>query len=173
MDRIVNSDYLPCEIDESHWCLLAESFQNRSTMRSTWWRFNFLTAVNPDGATYNRVVDNVDGKKFLKDGYSLVVGDEWDHRNFVKNMRNEDGMGCTLKPLRMSYAFCVDGRTILPAQAIKLSKIAKISTTFVRRGVEFTETTKSILNYMKVYDEDYYFRFVDVRIVDIMDNTML
>lgn len=69
----------------------------------------------------------------------------------------------------MTYALLVDSMPILPAVAIKLSKDANISTVSVRRKAIFTDTIHILLSYAQVFKADYGVRFVNVRVLDIVE----
>lgn len=56
------------------------------------------------------------------------------------------------------------------AQAIKLSIIANISSAIVRRKENSADTMKSLLSYVSVPKEQYGVCFVDMRMMDHMDD---
>lgn len=58
------------------------------------------------------------------------------------------------------------------AQAIKLSKIEKISSGILRQETTPTDAIQSILNYPQIFDEDYVVSFLDARTVNIVDKMM-
>lgn len=53
----------------------------------------------------------------------------------------------------MCYTFRVDGKVVSPAQEIELSKIANISTAIVQCEMTFIQMMKSLLNYIRVFEE--------------------
>lgn len=83
-------------------------------------------------------------------------------------IRDEDGLEWASEPKRVCYAFRVGGKPISPAQAVKLSKAANISTAVLRCKATFTDMMRSLLSYARATEENYGVRSVDVRIVDIV-----
>lgn len=69
-------------------------------------------------------------------------------RNYVDTSRDKAGVEIAAGPQRMRYDFRVDGKAVLPAQTIKLRKIANISTVIMRREAPFTRTIQSLLSYV-------------------------
>lgn len=69
---------------------------------------------------------------------------------------DENGQTWAAQQLCVRYVFRVEGKQITRAQAIKLNKIAKISTAIVRRETIITDTIQSRLNYLRAFEEDYY-----------------
>lgn len=55
---------------------------------------------------------------------------------------------------------------------MKLSKIANISTTIVRREATLTYTMQRFLRYMSAFGESYGVRFVGVLVLDIVEDMM-
>lgn len=93
----------------------------------------------------------------------MVLLDGHHRRRLVKILRAEDSVNWESEPLRMRYAFHVDGESISLAQAIRLSNIAYISTAFVRREATLTQTIQSFLSYAAAFEEDCGVRFGDLR----------
>lgn len=71
----------------------------------------------------------------------------------------------------MHYGLWVDGKPISLSLEIKLSQIANISTAFMRQEPMFIDTTNSPLSYSRVVEEEYVIRFVEVRTMDIVEDT--
>lgn len=65
-----------------------------------------------------------------------------------------------------------NGRDITSAQAIKLFKLEHVSPAIVRHNITFTVIIGSLLNYAQAFQEGYGVRFVDARIVKIVDEMM-
>lgn len=53
-----------------------------------------------------------------------------------------------------------------------MSNIANIYTGTVRREETFTDTTKSLLSYARVFGESFGVRFVGVRILDVVEDML-
>lgn len=70
----------------------------------------------------------------------------------------------------MYHVFQLDIKAISRAQPLKLSKIEDISTANFRLEVTFIEARQSVLSYAQVVEEKYGVRFVDVCIIDIVDD---
>lgn len=72
----------------------------------------------------------------------------------------------------MHYASRVDYKAIAPAQAIKLSKIANISTKLLRHYATYTDMIQSLMSFARAFNEDYGIRFDNVRsvVVDILED---
>lgn len=68
--------------------------------------------------------------------------------------------------------FVVDGKDMLTAQALKLSKIANISTVFRPWKTMFIVTMQCILSYERAFQENYTMWYFDVRIIDIFESMM-
>lgn len=56
--------------------------------------------------------------------------------------------------------------------AIKLSKIVNISTAIVRREATLTYTMQSLRSYGQAFEEHYAVRFIDVNIMDVVEDTL-
>lgn len=72
----------------------------------------------------------------------------------------------------MSYALCANGETVLPAQAIKLSKLAIIFTSIVRCYATFIDIMQNLVCYSRAPIVDCSARFVDMRIMNTMKDIM-
>lgn len=70
----------------------------------------------------------------------------------------------------MHCAFCGKGKRISPAQANRLSKIANILTTIMRREEKSADTIQSLLSYDQGIKECYDICFVDVRVKEIEES---
>lgn len=69
----------------------------------------------------------------------------------------------------MRYTFRVNGKPISSDQAIKLSKIDNILMRTVRREVTFTWTLQGLLRFAWAIEKEYAVRFVNVRIIDMLE----
>lgn len=49
--------------------------------------------ASPDGATYGSAVYDIGGKKYLKNGYYMVILSERHQIRFVKTVTRKDGVG--------------------------------------------------------------------------------
>lgn len=147
VEPIADPDSPPPDIDETHCHAMDESFRKYeySYARGIMMLYSPST-VSPKCATYAIVVHTFDGMKFLKEDYCLVKHDRHDRCRYVEMLRDKEGVELAVEPLRMSYTFRFDGKLILPAQAINLSKILIISTTIVRREATLTDTMQSQLS---------------------------
>lgn len=72
----------------------------------------------------------------------------------------------------MSYAFQIDNKPIFAAQALHLSKIAKISIAIVGLQMTFVPTMLTVLRYARAFNKAYRLLFFNVRIKDIMEEKM-
>lgn len=70
--------------------------------------------------------------------------------------------------MRTPYAFQNGGKPISPAQAIKTSKVASISTATLWRQPTFTNSIQSLLSNAWAFEENYEICFVEVRIIDLV-----
>lgn len=86
-------------------------------------------------------------------------------------------MGWVVDTLPMYHVFQVDGKVILTARAMKLSKIANTSTVIVRHKATFIDHQQSILSDAQVFGEDYSVRFINVCkmyiVYDVMSSNFL
>lgn len=135
------------------------------------WRYFFKT-INPDGKTNATVVHSVEDRKLQKDGYCMFMlnGRHW--RRSMEILRVEDSAECTFYLLRTRYVFCADGKSISPAQEIRLSKMANISMAIVRYKATFTDTSHSLLSYARACEENYSVRNIDIRLSYIVEELM-
>lgn len=90
----------------------------------------------------------------------------------VELVRAEDHLTWAAKMLRMPYESFIDGNPITSAQEIKLSKIANISTSFMRREISFTDTVQIFLHYRWTLKEDYAIDFVDAPVLDTVNDML-
>lgn len=88
---------------------------------------------------------------------------------YVTMLREKDGIEWATKPLRMWYAFRVEGKRISQALANKLSKIFNISAVIERLEATHKDSMEILLIYARSFDEDYGVRFVDAGIKEIME----
>lgn len=130
-----------------------------------------MAAADLAGATYAFAVENVNGKCLLKDDYQMVTLDGRHRRRSVRVVRDEDSLKWATEPLGVWYAFCIDEKPISLDQAIKLSKIAEVSTFIVSCKTTFTNTIQGVLNSTRAF-EDYGKIFVDLSVLDIVDDMM-
>lgn len=89
-------------------------------------------------------------------------------RRSLKLFKNEDYLQWAVKPCFIRYAFRIDGKSIFLAPVTKMSRIAKISTVFVRRKPGFTNTIQSVLSYAQAFEQNFRMSFVDARVLDII-----
>lgn len=85
-------------------------------------------------------------------------------------VRDDDSMISVADPLRMYQALPVDGKAISPAQSIKLSETTSVSTANVQREATFTDSMESMLSYTSRFEKNYGEHFVDVRVMDVIDD---
>lgn len=69
----------------------------------------------------------------------------------------------------MNHVLGLNDKAISPPLTVKLSKTANISTTIVRREATLTDSKRGFLIYALEYEEYYVVRFIDVRIMDIVN----
>lgn len=98
--------------------------------------------------------------------------DRYKWRLSVEMFRDDDGVRCAPEQLRIRYAFLVEGKLIWTAQLIKLNKISKISIGIVRHEAKFKDIMRSVLGYSQAFEQDYGVGFVDVSIIDILEDMM-
>lgn len=72
----------------------------------------------------------------------------------------------------MQYEISFNGKTILPAQACKLCKIATMFSTNVRREATITDKMQILLSYARAFEEDIDVRFFGMRLLVIVEDTM-
>lgn len=72
----------------------------------------------------------------------------------------------------MREVFCSDDKCASPAQAVKLSQVAKISTSISRHEATFTNAIHSLLRYAQEFEEDYGVNLVDARIMHVLNDMM-
>lgn len=71
----------------------------------------------------------------------------------------------------MGYVFRVDGKEISPAHAMNLRIIANILKAIMRRKEIFTDSLLCELSNAPALEEGYGVRFIDVRIMNIIEST--
>lgn len=129
------------------------------------------STVNLEDGTYTKEMQAVDGIKLLKDGYCMVMLNGRLRRRYFQMLQNNE-MQWPSVPLRLCYAFYVDGKVISRAQAMILRTIAKIRTVNMRSDAAFTYMMPSLLSYARALEENYGVCFVAVHIMDIMEDVM-
>lgn len=67
----------------------------------------------------------------------------------------------------MSYAFRVDGKPTSTDQAIKLGRMANISTSTMRRKAMFTDRIQGRMSNVRASEEDYVIRFIYMGLRDV------
>lgn len=172
-DKIVNQINPQRNIDQTHCFALAIYFRNYNQDHSRgMMTMYFLSTVNLEGALCATEEQTVDVMQVQKDGYFMVpLNGRQSHRS-VKSVQNKNRSDFAPVPLSMRYAICADGKTILLAQAFRLSKIASISTVIVRRKTMFTDTMQILLSYARAVEEDYGVRFINVCMLCIVYNIL-
>lgn len=73
----------------------------------------------------------------------------------------------------MYYKFRFDGEVRFADQVIMLRKIVRISTEIVECQATFRDMRQSLLSYARAYKEDYGIPFVDMRMMDIVEDEMI
>lgn len=73
----------------------------------------------------------------------------------------------------MQYEFCIDGDLIIPAEAIKLTRITNTLNAILRRELSSTDTVQIFLDYAQAFGEDYEIRFIDACVLEFIANMML
>lgn len=129
-----------------------------------------LAVANPAGALYATAGHHVDGKKALKKHCHMVRHNGHPRCRSVELVRYEDYLVWTAEPLRMRYAFCIDGKLVAPAQKIKLRKIRNVSTAIVRCETRFTDTIRSASSCAPVLEKIYVVSFVDNLFLSIFND---
>lgn len=129
----------------------------------------FLSRTNPKGAEYSTAVHNVDGRKYVNDGYCMKMLVGRHSRRSVNILRAQEGAVRAVKSLRIRYTFRVECKPISRYQAARLSKTATIFTAIVRRKARVTKTMKSLQGYLRAFEENYGARFVNGHITDTME----
>lgn len=74
--------------------------------------------------------------------------------------------------MRLLCEFRISNQPILPAQAKKMSSIAKIWTAIVRQKATYKYTTQILLSYTRALEEAYDVRFIEGPVLNIVKNTM-
>lgn len=130
VDQTVDPSHPLCDIDKTHCSTLAELFCNYTfrCMRELVTIY-FSAALTPAGLSHAVAVHPVDCDKVLKEDCHMVMlsGRHW--RHLVRMVSDVDHLAWAAEPLRMRYAFRIDGKSITPAQAIKQTTIGNSSTT--------------------------------------------
>lgn len=90
----------------------------------------------------------------------------------VEIVRNQASVGWAADLPRMCTTFCLDGKTIFPAQGIKLSKNAGISTAVVQFEASLTEFMQSLLGKAQVFEEEFRLSSADMCIIEFVDDVM-
>lgn len=129
-------------------------------------------AVSSAGATYAPAVDNIDGKRVLKDDCRTVTLDGIHGRHLVDLVWNKNYLALVEKPLRMRYSIRIDMKPITSAQAIKLSNIANISAVVIRCGRSFIVTIQIFHSYARPFEGDCAVSFVDGHVLNIVNDMM-
>lgn len=131
-----------------------------------------LDGNQPEGTRYATAALNVEGKKALKDGCSIVmlVGSHWPQS--VEKIRDENLPGRVAELLRMCCTSCIDGKPVIPAHAFKLSKMRIVSTAMECRETSFSDSIQSVLNNAQVFEEDYAVSLVEESVLGIFNKMM-
>lgn len=132
-----------------------------------------LSTVNLEGATYDTALHTAEAMNVLKDGYRTEILDGLYRHQYCRIFLTKDGMEWASIPLRMRFAIYIDSKFILLPLAIKLSKVASISEAIVRRKATFLDTMQSLLSSARASNEKYAGRFVDMRLLDIVEGMVL
>lgn len=131
---------------------------------------NVFSSVNPGDEIRATALHSVKCSNLLIDGYCVVMRDESHRLSYLKMFQDENGVEWASVPLHIRSAFWVDGKPILPTEAIKLRKISKIYTANVRRNVAFPNKMKSLPRSPQAFKEYYGVRFVYVCIRDVLED---
>lgn len=133
----------------------------------------FSAAASPARNTYGTAVQHNDGKIVVKNDCHVVRYGSRHRRRSMELVIDENHLAWSAEPLRIQYAFHLDGKPIHLLKRIKLCNIEIISAAIVRRETRFTYTIQSVLNYARAFEEDYAVSLVKARLLDIVDVMML
>lgn len=112
----------------------------------------FLSTVNPEGATYGTPLHTSDSMKLLKHVNCMVVLNGRHSNGSVEVLRREDGVKRATRPLRLRYSFRVDGKPASPAQVINLSKTAKLCILVLQLKEMIIDMIHSSLSYAQAFE---------------------
>lgn len=132
----------------------------------------FYRTIGSEGVTYVTTVHSFYSMTLLEDGYCKVVFDGSQLRLSVETMRNDEFLECAAGPVHMRYAFQIEGRPVLQAQAMNLSTQANTTTAVLRGEATHTDATKNLQSYVRDLEEDRIRRFVDVHKMGIGEELM-
>lgn len=94
----------------------------------------FSHTASLDGAVYATAVHDFNSERFLKDNYRAVMLQEQHQCCSLHKLKDEEIVSWIAIFLRMRYIIWLVVKSISPARATKLSKIANISTATLRIG---------------------------------------
>lgn len=104
---------------------------------------------NRDEPTYATSASNAEGEKLLDDRYYDIMLDGNHRRHYVKMLRDKNAVEWTSESLRLHRAIRADDQPLSPAQEIKLSKIANISTAIVGGKAKKADPMQGSLSYVR------------------------
>lgn len=173
VDQILNPNNPLQDVDETHYPALTEflclyKYDYASGMITV----NFFRAVRPESVAHESAEHNVDGRKSVKDGYCTVTIHEQHLSHSLEVSRDKDSVRWVADFLRNCYAYRLDENTNSPAQVTKESKVENISAANVQNKATFSDSVHSLFCYTQAFEEDFVVHFVDVHIMDFLDDKM-
>lgn len=132
MDQIVSANTSLRAIDETHCRSLIASLRNQEyNYARPLTIVLFCATASAEDATHATAMQNKDRMKLPNGGHTMATVKKGHQRCGVYIYREGD-LKLATEPLRIRFAFLADGKLILQAPAMKLSRIANISTAIER-----------------------------------------
>lgn len=117
-------------------------------------------------------MQNIQRIKLLKEEYCKAGLNRWELRSSLQIRSDGKLRRWVADPLRMRYAFWVDGKAILKTQAIKLSKIGNIFTAIVRNETGFRNAIQGVVNYARAFGAKIGLRSIDLLMMNNVNDKM-
>lgn len=128
------------------------------------------STVGAKGRTYASAANNIDSMMSLNNGYCMFMLDGRHRPCSDELLKDGTDVEWSVEPLSMLYGFGVHCEPNFPTQTITLSKATTISTAIVRRETKLTDRVETLLSYVQALEEYYIISFVDMRIMDTVED---